>query len=369
MRIRTLTCHDVYNYGASLQAYALMKWLQNQGHDVQIIDYKPEYMCDDYSFWILPQYVRENKNVKKNIFLHLAYSLYLFRKRFATWRRIKPFKIFKAQYLKCTRVYKTLNDLRLDPPASDIYIAGSDQIWNVNLTVGNDPAFYLDFGDSNIKRISYAASFALESIPDNKIKDVYEKLCNLDSISVREEQGLKILSGLNLHGQIVADPVFLLARYDWISIIGNPIIKKMKYIFVYDLYASEDEIKEVSFSLKKKYNIPIVVVNGKLPISYGDITISNAGPIEFLNYLYNAAFVVTDSFHASAFSIIFNKPFAVFNHKENRSRIIDLLNETGLITRYNTSTSLENVIDWNGVNERIDVLVQNSKSYLKTQIG
>lgn len=65
MRIRTLTCHDVYNYGASLQAYALMKWLQNQGHDVQIIDYKPEYMCDDYSFWILPQYVRENKNVKR----------------------------------------------------------------------------------------------------------------------------------------------------------------------------------------------------------------------------------------------------------------------------------------------------------------
>lgn len=367
MRIRTITCHDVYNYGASLQAYGLMKWLINEGHDAAIIDYKPDYMCDDYNFWILPQYVREKKNVSKSFILRFIYCVYLAPKRFATWRRIKPFKSFREKYLICTRTYKSIKDLNQDPPKADIYIAGSDQIWNVNLTCGNDPAFYLNFGNKTTRKISYAASFALSQIPNEKHKQLKDYLSKLDCIAVREKTGISILNSLGFSGTVVLDPVFLLSRQDW-DIVAETSIKQEDYILVYDLYRSETEIKELALSLARKYNYKIVTINGKLPVIFGDYVVQDAGPCEFVSYIKNAKYVITDSFHATAFSVIYNIPFSVFNHKENKSRIVDLLNCVSLIDRFNNISNTVKNINWELCETLLQEQVNKSRQFLKDNI-
>ncbi len=367
MIIKTLTCHDVYNYGASLQAYALLRFLSDDKNDVEIIEYKPEYMCDDYNFFVLPQYVREKTIVQKFFIFKLLYCLYLAPGRFATWQRIKPFKKFKKEYLRCTRRFDSLEALRMQPPKADLYIAGSDQIWNSNLPQGNDPAFFLNFGSDKTRRISYAASFGLNEIPYNKRSFIKKNLKYLDSISVREETGVNLLHRMGFNCCKVMDPVFLLTKMEWAKMIGKERMIRDRYVFVYDLYRTENDIKETAYRIAKERNFKIIVVNGKLPIKYGDVIIKNAGPIEFLNLLYYSEYVVTDSFHSTAFSLIFNRPFSVYNHKENSSRISDLLETLNLTTCFNSSKANWD-IDWVQCNNHLKDGRQYSQNYLREQI-
>ena len=158
MQICTITCHDVYNAGASLQAYALQAYLKSLGHDVKIIDYKPDYLSRHYRLDIVG-----NPKYDKPI-LRQAYLLAKLPGRLRMLPRKRAFDSFTAKYLDLTRRYASNAELKADPPEADIYFAGSDQIWNPLFSNGKDPAFYLDFVRRGI-RAAYAASFAVEEFP------------------------------------------------------------------------------------------------------------------------------------------------------------------------------------------------------------
>ena len=361
MKIKTITCHDVYNVGASLQAYALQTYLQNENHDVEIIDYKPDYLSNHYSFTSVG-------NPKYNLpIVRVLYIMAKFpgRLKAKIGKRKKNFDCFRDQYLKLTeKRYHSCQDLADDLPDADVYIAGSDQIWNPLFNNGKDPSFFLSFVPDDKTKVSYAASFTLNSIDSDSKHFMKPLLKRLDKISVREKSGINILENMGLQGICVCDPVFLLNSNEWKS-LAIPYRKK-NYILIYDFDFNPeiyDSVKEYS----EKNDLEIVSVYKKSNLYYE----RKFGPREFLGMVNNADLVVTNSFHACAFSIIFHIPFIAFSRKESlNSRIIDLLDDVKLLSLYNTDISEKVLrIDWSKVDTQIELLKEKSKEYLNSCIN
>ena len=188
MKVCTITCHDVYNQGASLQALALATYLDKIGCETKIIDYKPEYSNTYYNLGKVANPRFERPFVKQ------AYLLAKMPRRLVSiFFRAKPFDRFKNRYLPLTKHYTTLEQLKADPPQADVYIAGSDQIWNTFLPNGKDGAFFLEFAPEKSRKISYAASFATETVYAPYLDFVKDALKRFDAVSLREASSLPLL--------------------------------------------------------------------------------------------------------------------------------------------------------------------------------
>lgn len=220
MKIKTITCHNVYNFGASLQAYALMTYLSMKGHEVEIINYIPSYIKKNLSLWAIgPRW-------SKNIFVKFAFYCYVVPIRLSQYKLRRKFDMFTKRYLKLTPIYNSFEELKVNPPKADIYMCGSDQIWNTCINNGLDPAYYVDFAPQGTIRASYAASFSISEIPFEHVKFVQMELEKLDFISVRENTAIKILHSLNIEkGITVVDPVFLLSKEHWFEWYINLLIR------------------------------------------------------------------------------------------------------------------------------------------------
>lgn len=361
MNIKTITCHDVYNYGASLQAYALMKYLQKQGHYVEIIDYKPDYLR--FSFWNI------GSRWNKNIFLKGLYYAYVVPKRLLQYKMRDKFDTFTRDYLNLTsETYQSNEELKANTPKADLFIAGSDQIWNTEHMNGRDPAFYLNFVSLGAVKSSYAASFSVDYIKSDYISLVKKELSSFDFISVREKTGLSILDKLQLKGTLVLDPVYLLSKDKWLELaLDNNRIKE-KYILIYDQERNE-AIKETALFLARKYNLKIVAIQNLYPMKYADYKVKYAGPREFLGLVKNCSYMLTNSFHGMSFSLIFNKQFYIFprEHQKVNSRMVDLLTILGIEHQIlHRKIEKEEVIDYTLVNSSLDELRKKSKSFLRT---
>ena len=187
MKICIITCQNAYNYGARLQAFALARYLRQQGQDVNVIDYRPDYMRGDVQVLFWP-----GLSVKK-----WGKMILQFPARYRAKHRKQYFDNFSRQYIPLTsKTYWDIDDLRANAPEADLYIAGSDQIWNTDFRNGTDPGYYLDFGSEHTRRISYAASFATEDVAATAREFVRNKLARFDAISVREHSALHILNSL-----------------------------------------------------------------------------------------------------------------------------------------------------------------------------
>ncbi|MBO8432153.1 MAG: polysaccharide pyruvyl transferase family protein [Bacteroidetes bacterium] len=364
MKIKIITCHDVYNYGASLQAYALQTYLIAEGYDVEIIDYKPDYMRVHYKFWYVPRGSRYYTLAKKNIFFRFLLCCYFAPKRFATYGRKRKFDTFTRQYLHLTRRYNSYQELVSDPPAADVYIAGSDQIWNCALPNGKDPAYFLQFGDEDVRRISYAASFAIPEVPKEYHSQIQTWLSGFSAISVRELTGVSILKGLGFCGTSVLDPVFLLPVDTWLSFISRK--KNMgqaKYVLVYDLSLSDSRLQAESHRLAAQHGLQIVSIDAARKCPYAQKNLKDADPFDFVRCIYDAEFVVTDSFHATALSLIFNKKFSVFYGQKNISRLQDILHYLGVGDQLNSKNPVYE-IDWGKVNSKLSEFRLHSMDFL-----
>lgn len=363
MKIRTITCHDVYNLGASLQAYALQTYLESIGNEVQIIDYKPFYLSGHYQLW---------GNINPIFDKPLLKQLYLIAKlpeRLLSLKRKTIFDDFTKNYLKLTRRYHNNDELKQDPPQADIYIAGSDQIWNTLYPNGKDPAFYLDFAPKGKRRISYAASFATKEIQKDCHDFISQMLQGLDAISVRERTSLSLLERLGIKdGVAVCDPVFLLTKEQWEKSIPAT-NNKDKYLVVYD-FEHSPEIRDIAttLALRNKWKIYNI---GPFKESYAHKNLVNIGPLEFVSFIAHSHFVITNSFHATAFSLIFNREMCVVNRKEGiNERMASLLNDFRLKERLvaDFTDTLMQPIDWAPVNQQIKVLAKASIDFLCKQM-
>ena len=365
MKIRTITCHDVCNYGASLQALALQTYLEREGHDVRIIDYLPEYSIP-YKLWDVSPASHLYKPSKYFFLIKLFWAVRRYFQVRPTFARKEAFKRFNDRFLHLTEHYSSYNELATNPPEADMYIAGSDQIWRTNLGNGKDPAFYLQFGNRDTKRVSYAASFGLPYLTEGMEYLIKTYLSQFDAISVREKSGVEILKSLELEGNLVTDPVFLLSKDLWNEILE---IKKRKidvpYLLVYDLNGRCMHNEKLSFvkEYAKIHKLKVVAINDIRSTKYAQLNVNDASPEDFVNLIQYADIVVSDSFHATAFSCIMNTPFRVFFDRPQAARIKDFLDMVELSDCINNN-DLQTNIDWNKTNAILSQFVFKSKQYL-----
>lgn len=351
----------MYNHGASLQAYALQTYLASVGHDVEIINYKPEYLCGDYQLWSVDNPIYDKPIIKQ---------LYLFAKlpkRLRSLKRKRAFDNFTKNYLKLTpKIYHSCDELNDNPPQADLYIAGSDQIWNTLYQNGRDAAFYLDFAPKTSKRISYAASFATEDVVEEYKPFVRKMLQNFDVISIRECCSLPLLASLGrTDGVAVCDPVFLLTREQWENMLPNQQIHE-KFLLVYDTEFSP-KVKEIAKRIAKEKELKIYNVSASR-IGYADKDLWASSPIDFVQLIRDASYVVSNSFHATAFSLIFERDFCVVNRSEGiNERMKSLLMSYNVAQRLvkEYSASLLNSVDYQVVNPLLQKDIDGSKDFLK----
>ncbi len=365
MILKTITCHHVYNYGASLQSHALMYILSKLGHQVEIIDYIPSYVKDYNSLWMI------GDRYKKNIFIKFAYYAYVIPVRLLQKKKKRLFDKFTDEHLKLTRRYDSFKELKNNPPQADVIFCGSDQIWNTTINNGLDPSYYAAFAEKSTIRASYAASFSISELPTEHVSFVAEMLGGMDRISVREETGLRIIENLGIkNSKVVADPVFLPSKEHWES-LTKP-IKYQDYVLVYD-QENSPEIRKVAKIVAASYKLKIIAFRDLYPMFYADKALWNTGPIEFLSLIRNASFVVTNSFHCTAFSLIFNREFVVLprTHQKVNSRMVDLTKAFGVPDRYlNNATEINSIKEINraSVEQELSRLRDKSIAYINDTI-
>lgn len=358
MIIKTITCHDVYNAGASLQAYALAEYLKRLGNEVEIINYKPDYLRHYKLTGV------GNPAYDKPV-LREAYNLLKLpgRLKARKGKRKKEFDEFTEKYLPVSeKEYASNEELKAACLSADVFFAGSDQIWNTFFPNGKDPAFYLDFAPEEAIKASYAASFATETIHDGCEEKIKAWLSRLEFISVRESSGLSILVGLGIKNAVtVTDPVFLLDREKWESMAAEESFCE-PYILVYDF----DKSPAVEMFAKRYAEKNNAKIYSFLSVPYCDRSFEQEGPLMFLSLIKNADFVISNSFHATAFSLIFEKQFAVFKRQEGiNTRMVDLLSSVGLSDRLLESGDCDlPEIRFDGVRARLKEKIKESKGYI-----
>lgn len=368
MKIKTITCHKVYNYGASLQEMALVEFLNKSGYDAESIAYTPNYLTDPHKLFVCL-----SPNWNKNYFLKMIYILIKFPSRLKLIVRQKRFNSFeKINTLVTKETFLNNEDLKKLKNSADVFICGSDQIWNPIFPNGRDPAFYLNFAQGGKAILmSYAASFATETIPEDNVEFVKSNVRKLDFISVRETSGEKLLNSLGFNSvEQVLDPVFLLSEDYWLTKIGPRLISK-KYILIYD-FDTNIEIEKIAKKLAKTEGFILVGINQNL--NYVNRNLYLHGPDVFLNLLKYADLILTTSFHALAFALIFKKRIGVFNRNISiNTRMRDLLHILDLSDYlFNSSSELSLKhfeIDYDIVEKVLDTQIQRSKKFLIESIS
>ena len=281
MRIRIITCYDVYNAGASLQAYALMQYLKDCGHEVKIIDYKPDYLSRHYSLKAVnnPEYDRAGI---REIYL-LVKMPGRIKKLFS--KRKYRFDAFRKNALELTdTTYRTCEELK-NIEEADLYLAGSDQIWNPIFPNGKDPAFFLQFTEKG-RRASYAASFAVDALKEEDRQRMKEWLKSFDAVSVREQTGAALVKQMGLQSQRNCDPVFLLKQCQWKKILPETETNK-KYVLLYD-FDKNCVAEEIAEKISKKTKTEIwsvfkTEICDKVSVMYAG-KIVEQGPVDDIFY-------------------------------------------------------------------------------------
>lgn len=359
MKIGILTFHCADNYGAVLQAYGLQKYLSNLGHEVYIINYKPKYLTTPYRPF-------RYETPKGGIFIKLKYTL---RNILITPIRLKrsiAFRKFRKAFLNC--IDFDFNNAKND---LDIFVFGSDQIWNPQITNGFDKIFLGDFPAIRGKKaISYAASAGsvanINEISDRKY--IQKQLSNFYAIGVREESLLKVLARTPC--SLTIDPVLLPGKDVFLNIANHRI--NGRYLLLFQLY-HDYKVEDIALKIAKEKGLPVVKINSSSESLKDKGIISNASPELFLSYLKNASYIVTSSFHGVAFSILFERNFtSVCLNPTSGERVYNLLQHLGLqnrIVTLSTQTYETNDIDYHAVNKLYETFRDESKHFIYTAIN
>lgn len=366
-RVGLVTSFRELNYGAELQAYALQSIINSLGYECDIVWIKT-FLSKHRDIRIRKVIMMLLKMLRHPSIIASTFNIYgkSFSEEYTDGSK-RYFEEFVQNNLKVE--YYTYSELKKSAKKYYKYVCGSDQIWNAN-AVYVDPLYYLQFAPRE-KRVAYAPSFGGDYVPDYNKKAIKKFLEGFDTISVREEAGKRICAELiNKDVQVVLDPTLLLDKEQWIE--------------RFDLSKSEDEYILVYF-LNKPNPILIDILNIinpnkikviEIPYKHGldeDFINVDAGPIEFLNLVYNAKYVITDSFHGTVFSIIFNKQFYTVKRdygmkQEQSERLKSLLGMLNLKGHYITDKFEIDEIDYSGVNEIMNNERNKSLDYLRTEL-
>ncbi len=370
--IGIITIVKVNNYGAELQAFALQRKLNLMGYKAEIIDYlfykNKEFKKEKVS---RPYYNFPLKKRIKEFLLPIIEEMKSLPHYKNYQNRIRGFERFHNKYTRFSPVrYYSYSQLYKNPPVYDVYCVGSDQVWNPNCYTSLNP-YFLTFAPKSSKKIAYASSFGVKNLP-NDAKNIYkENLAQLTHISTREKTGIKIIKDLTgREAKLVLDPTFLLTQEEWNEIANCSKVPNYKYILLYVLKDSKF-ITKTAMELSKLSGLKIVrITKGafKQDSNKSILDITDAAPDDFIGLFSKADLILTNSFHGTVFSIIYQKDFYTIlkKDKDNNSRQIDLLNSLDLGNRlvYEGSFLQQPSIDYKISNPRIEKLRHQSLDYL-----
>lgn len=367
----TLTYHTGYNYGASLQAYALQTVIARECGPNEIINYEPlEFLHSREMITRHPKRVKELVKIATR--LRYARSLS---------RRQRLFDDFTAEQLKTTSVCRTRDEAVSAASGFDCLVCGSDQIWNLGAP-GDEFApstlFFLDFPrePSYQRRVSYAASFGKwVSEADSRAEEFLPWLKGFDSISVREESGRNYLESKGIDCRVDIDPTLLLDAEDYRSIERKPDNIPERYILLFS-WATTKDVVEAARRVSEIMGIPAInIVPPPRAMFSGIRRKLDVGPREFLWLVDNAEFVVTNSFHGTVFSSIFEKPYASIYRGKPDTRMESVLRFLGLAGRLVESDQVDRGYletldpdDYRGVAGRLEMLRAGSIEYLRENV-
>lgn len=367
------------NYGQILQAYALQAFLKKSGYSPYLIDYHRRYTLQDEKGLrkVLKAFYKLGHNILRKKDGNIKNSPSIEKRDFAGF--YKQFFTFSEQF------YSTIAEIQQKPPVAHAYICGSDQIWNWAGRYGYDKVHFLQFGSSNIKRISYAAGMSKISDSSQAIKELNEYLSIFNDVSLREPTGVPIIkkSGYT-NPKVVIDPTLLLDKEDYLEILkschSQTEFDNSEYILGYLInYNSPNDLgwSQIEEYLgKSTTSFKYVSSEGYIDAidQLGGYKNNHYTVPEWLSAIANSKYVLTTSYHGMLFSIIYEKPFLFYfadnNHTYGRNRIYYILSELGLEDRiYDNNNSsfreqLESPINWDVVNGKLKKLKKHSIDFL-----
>lgn len=352
------------NYGGCLQAYAMQCYLKKMGYEVEILSYENHLSIPKYK--IIWNKIKSASHVRRYLkrrkIIHNNYENEKIRS--------KEFENFRKKYLELSeKEYMYLSDKEKAFDKYDVIIAGSDQIWNPTFYGCCHPVYYLAVVPDDKRKISYASSIGLSKIPKKYQVDFKKYLQRFDRISVREKIGVKLIKEIaKKEAKWVLDPTLLLTENEWLDLVVQ-IQTTEEYVFCY-LFNDFEYIIKIKEWIRNNYGLKIV----SFPFSTremesSDEKIYDASPADFISIIKNAKFVLTDSFHATAFSINFNIPFFVLERQREsdssnmNSRIYSILEMTSLQQQMINEENYESKL-WN---LNVDFTTANRVLYKKRQ--
>lgn len=326
MKVGILTFHLAHNYGAVLQCYALQEALRSMGHDVFVIDYQQPFMVEHFRpkrYWGIRSFI--------STLFHGDMKEYIYRSRLP-YVRSKKFKHFRQKYLRLTDKCYGVDDI----PFMDLYIVGSDQPWNPDLTGGPDLVYWGQFKRPQGSRlITYAMSGSENAISKVGWENILHYTKNFDALSFREEsitRKFEELTGRKC--ETVLDPTLLADTKLWEPLISKK-WKNRKYILLYHVGGPKDVIDSMTFKAKQ--------LAAEQEMEFIDASRYLYSPEGFVSLIKHASFIVTTSFHALAFSLIFQTRFCVVRTGQaSDTRFIDLL---GKINAIDHMVQPENIVE------------------------
>ena len=365
-KVSLITLQNVPNYGSVLQCYATEQIIRKIGYEIETINYLPERMT---KLGMLKA-IKDKKDifsksfVLRNIARIVIYPSYI--------KRFYIFNKFRKKYLIQTKKqFKNNNELKKYFPRADIYCTGSDQVWNSKWNGGIDKAMFLDFVPKDKKCIAYSASFGKNKLEFWEIQETKQLLKKYKNISVREKSATEILYSLGYASVQVVDPTLLLNGNEWRKISSNK-YSEDSYILVYNLNRNK-KIDKYAENLSKKTGLKIRFLSYQFHEFYkkGKI-MCNPKVEDFLSLIDNAQYVITDSFHATAFSLNFNTQFIIVYPGKYSTRLQSILEITGLENRVakdeNDLSIVSEKIDFEKVNKVIDKERNHSIEWLKNAL-
>lgn len=365
MKIAIITLHHVRNFGSLLQTYATQTVIQMLGCETVVIDFVPKGL----RLFTGIKTIKSSGNVVQDIIRKIGATL------FFSISQASMIRFLNKTIVMTKKQYHTYRELVMDAPSADVFVSGSDQIWNTqNANEADDiNAYYLQFV-SDKRKVAYASSIGKNQFDDAaEVEKVKNYLKSYYAIGVRESQAVALLDSIGISNAVhVLDPTLLLDRNEWKKLIKRKSSKK-PFVFVYNLNRNSN-IKSYARLLAKEKNLKIVNFSDTMDFIKDANNRLHNTVYDFLYYLYYAEYVVTDSFHGTAFCINFSKQFVTFGAPRFNSRIISLLKKFSLDSRFlsevqNDCNVILKKIDYEYVNKCLANERAKSIQFLSNALG
>lgn len=372
MKASVITLHTVDNYGSVMQTYATQQILKKCGYDVEFVDYwrrdnlpqsRAERMLEGSTLqklkplWGINDFTRRaTVSILKSV---------LEKQKSPMWK-------FLEERVNLTKVrYCSYDELKSDPPMADVYITGSDQVWNSIWNKGIDPAYYLDFAPTGKPRIAFSASIGREQLDAEEIPETKRLLQKYSAISVREQSAVELLESMDIKSTLVLDPTLMLEADEWRKLAAKQ-KKEKPYILIYQLNPNP-QMDQYAERLAQKKNWEVVRIGfGRSDRQKGVRCVMMPSVEEFLGLFCDSACVLTDSFHATAFSLNLGTDFISILPGRFGTRIESITKltrtENRILSSYDDLTVIDGDIDKENIQNIFAVERKKGFAFLKNAI-